>query len=134
MADPDPVSRWRSGNQKLPRETFNTFKYNSINIHRVFVESLPCWRLGAWLRPVSRGNRHFKRYAAVERQSGPRPEIRFLRQPALEGLTNSARTETPQCSDRNKSDHVDGGTRRWHGATQGGGRSTACGRGRGGRV
>ncbi|KZV17435.1 hypothetical protein F511_42832 [Dorcoceras hygrometricum] len=20
---------------------------------------LPCWRLGAWLRPVSRGNRHF---------------------------------------------------------------------------
>ncbi|KZV15731.1 125 kDa kinesin-related protein [Dorcoceras hygrometricum] len=36
---------------------------------------------------------------------GPRPEIRFLRQPALEGLTSLARTETPQKSDRNKFDH-----------------------------
>ncbi|KZV21065.1 hypothetical protein F511_12092 [Dorcoceras hygrometricum] len=33
----------------------------------------------------------------------PRPEIRFLRQPALEVLTNSARTETPQRGGRNKS-------------------------------
>ncbi|KZV27295.1 [pt] DNA-directed RNA polymerase subunit [Dorcoceras hygrometricum] len=29
--------------------------------------------------------------------------------------------ETPRCSDRNKSDHVGGGTRRQHGAAQGGG-------------
>ncbi|KZV55773.1 hypothetical protein F511_15009 [Dorcoceras hygrometricum] len=43
--------------------------------------------------------------AAVDRQSGPRPESRHLRQPALEGLTNSARTETPRQADRNKSDH-----------------------------
>ncbi|KZV32317.1 kelch-like protein 8 [Dorcoceras hygrometricum] len=84
MVDPDPVSRGRSGNQKLPRETFNTFKSNSINIHR----------------------------AAVERQSGPRPESRHLCQPALEGLTNSARTETPQRGGWNKSGE---------GATTGGG-------------
>ncbi|KZV43837.1 hypothetical protein F511_38753 [Dorcoceras hygrometricum] len=43
-----------------------------------------------------------------ERRRGPRPESRHLRQPALEGLTNSARTETPRRGDRNKSDHVDG--------------------------
>ncbi|KZV35831.1 hypothetical protein F511_25544 [Dorcoceras hygrometricum] len=43
------------------------------------------------------------REAAVDRQSGPRPESRHLRQPALEGLTNSARTETPQRGVRKKS-------------------------------
>ncbi|KZV49912.1 hypothetical protein F511_40071 [Dorcoceras hygrometricum] len=41
--------------------------------------------------------------AAVDRQSSPRPDSRHLRQPALEGLTNSARTETPQRGGRNKS-------------------------------
>ncbi|KZV46969.1 hypothetical protein F511_15766 [Dorcoceras hygrometricum] len=41
--------------------------------------------------------------AGVDRQSGPRPESRHLRQPALEGLTNSARTETAQRGGRNKS-------------------------------
>ncbi|KZV27873.1 hypothetical protein F511_37399 [Dorcoceras hygrometricum] len=48
----------------------------------------------------------------------PRPETRLLRQPALEGLTNLARTESPRYADRNKSEHTingDGGTtlRRW---------------------
>ncbi|KZV23692.1 MLO-like protein 11 [Dorcoceras hygrometricum] len=43
--------------------------------------------------------------AAVDLQSGPRPESRHLRQPALEGMTNSARTETPLQADRNMSDH-----------------------------
>ncbi|KZV46039.1 hypothetical protein F511_11355 [Dorcoceras hygrometricum] len=43
--------------------------------------------------------------AAVDRQSGPRPDSRNLRQTALEGLTNSARTETPRQADRNKSYH-----------------------------
>ncbi|KZV37578.1 hypothetical protein F511_17923 [Dorcoceras hygrometricum] len=66
--------------------------------------------------------------AAVDRQSGPRPESRHLRQPALEGLTNSARTKTPLRGDRNKSYHVDGGTRRRHGAAAGGIKtpSSAC--------
>ncbi|KZV55518.1 hypothetical protein F511_09629 [Dorcoceras hygrometricum] len=44
--------------------------------------------------------------------SGPRPETRILRQPALEGLTNLARTETPRKDDRNKSDHDGGAARR----------------------
>ncbi|KZV38538.1 hypothetical protein F511_36704 [Dorcoceras hygrometricum] len=48
-------------------------------------------------------------------KSGPRPETRLLLQPSLEGLTNLARTESPQHDDRNKSDHGGGGTvtRRW---------------------
>ncbi|KZV44632.1 hypothetical protein F511_26091 [Dorcoceras hygrometricum] len=48
---------------------------------------------------------------------GPRPETPFLRQPALEGLTNLARTETPRKSDRNKSDY---GKRRRTAAAGGG--------------
>ncbi|KZV47912.1 hypothetical protein F511_28760 [Dorcoceras hygrometricum] len=38
------------------------------------------------------------------RQSGPRPEGRLLRQPTLEGLTRSARTDSPRKTDRSKSD------------------------------
>ncbi|KZV42831.1 putative tRNA modification GTPase MnmE [Dorcoceras hygrometricum] len=47
-------------------------------------------------------------------KSGPRPEIRLLRQPALEGLTNLARTESPRRGGRNKSNHEGGGTWRRH--------------------
>ncbi|KZV27654.1 auxin response factor 19-like [Dorcoceras hygrometricum] len=53
-------------------------------------------RHGAWLRPVSRGNRHFTVGGGRLRQSGPRPERRLLRQPTLEGLTRSARTDSPR--------------------------------------
>ncbi|KZV52070.1 hypothetical protein F511_36065 [Dorcoceras hygrometricum] len=35
-------------------------------------------------------------YYGRYRQSGPRPEQRLLRQPALEALTNSARTDSPR--------------------------------------
>ncbi|KZV34200.1 hypothetical protein F511_40086 [Dorcoceras hygrometricum] len=52
--------------------------------------------------------------ATVDRQSGPRPDSRHLHQPALEGLTNSARMETPRQADRNKSDQR---TRRRGGGT-----------------
>ncbi|KZV37535.1 hypothetical protein F511_31974 [Dorcoceras hygrometricum] len=68
----------------------------------VFLGVLPCWRLGAWLRPISRGNRHFTVGGGRLRQSGPRPEGRLLRQPALEGLTRSARTDSPRKVSRNK--------------------------------
>ncbi|KZV27005.1 receptor-like protein kinase [Dorcoceras hygrometricum] len=57
---------------------------------------------GAWLRPVSRGNRHFTIGGGRLRQSGPQPEGRLLRQPVLEGLTRSVRTETPRKVGRNK--------------------------------
>ncbi|KZV29047.1 hypothetical protein F511_15138 [Dorcoceras hygrometricum] len=40
------------------------------------------------------------------RQSGPRPEGRLLRQPALEGLTRSARTDSPRKTDQSKSDQL----------------------------
>ncbi|KZV47979.1 hypothetical protein F511_18320 [Dorcoceras hygrometricum] len=48
------------------------------------------------------------------RQSGPRPEGRILRQPALEGLTRSTRTDSPRKTDRSKSDQstAGGGQRR----------------------
>ncbi|KZV45817.1 hypothetical protein F511_32481 [Dorcoceras hygrometricum] len=75
---------------------------------RVFSQ-LPCWRLGAWLRPVSRGNRHFTVGGGRLRQSGPRPEGRLLRQPALEGLTKSAWTDSPRQVGRNKFSKQGGG-------------------------
>ncbi|KZV48319.1 hypothetical protein F511_26536 [Dorcoceras hygrometricum] len=40
------------------------------------------------------------RFQRRNRQSGPRPETRLLRQPALEGLTRSARTDSPRRMDR----------------------------------
>ncbi|KZV36853.1 hypothetical protein F511_16501 [Dorcoceras hygrometricum] len=43
------------------------------------------------------------------RQSGPRPEGRLLRQAALEGLTRSMRTDSPQKTDRSKSDQSTAG-------------------------
>ncbi|KZV26914.1 hypothetical protein F511_39057 [Dorcoceras hygrometricum] len=53
-------------------------------------------------QPVSRGNRHFTVGGGRLRQSDPRPEGRLLRQPALEGLTRSARTDSPRQVGRNK--------------------------------
>ncbi|KZV32181.1 hypothetical protein F511_17006 [Dorcoceras hygrometricum] len=55
----------------------------------------------AWLRPVSRGNRYFTVDCGRQRQSGTRPETGFLRQPALEGLTRSARMDSPRKIGRN---------------------------------
>ncbi|KZV41631.1 hypothetical protein F511_23128 [Dorcoceras hygrometricum] len=67
---------------------------------------------------VSRGTAK----AALETpQSGPRPEAGFLRQPALEGLTNLARTESPLQGDRNKSDHEATAAARRQGAAAVGG-------------
>ncbi|KZV26346.1 hypothetical protein F511_37186 [Dorcoceras hygrometricum] len=71
-------------------------------VTRVFSQ-LPCWRLGAWLRPVSRGNRHFTVGGGRLRQSGPRQEGILLRQPALEGLMRSARTDSPRKVGRSNS-------------------------------
>ncbi|KZV28678.1 hypothetical protein F511_27272 [Dorcoceras hygrometricum] len=51
---------------------------------------------GAVHSAVSRGNRHFMVDCGRQRQSGPRPDARLLRQPALEGLTRSARTDSPR--------------------------------------
>ncbi|KZV40522.1 hypothetical protein F511_37826 [Dorcoceras hygrometricum] len=56
----------------------------------------------AWLRPVSQGNRHFTVGDGRLRQSGPRLDLRLLRQPALEGLTRSAWTDSPRRVGRNR--------------------------------
>ncbi|KZV43169.1 hypothetical protein F511_39132 [Dorcoceras hygrometricum] len=89
--------------QNLGRDTINTIQNQSC--YGPFIgcfSGLPFWRLGAWLRPVSRGNRHFTVGGGRLRQSGPRPKGRLLRQPALEGLTRSARTNFPRQVGRNK--------------------------------
>ncbi|KZV29931.1 hypothetical protein F511_28442 [Dorcoceras hygrometricum] len=49
----------------------------------------------------SRGNRHFTVDCGRQRQSGPRPETVFLRQPALESLMRSVRTDSPRKIGRN---------------------------------
>ncbi|KZV33728.1 PH-interacting protein [Dorcoceras hygrometricum] len=87
--------------QKLGRETINTIQNNqSMTIHRVFLR-VTFLATRAWLRPVSQGNRHFTVGGGRLCQSGPRPEGRLLRQPALEGLTRSARTDSPLQVGRN---------------------------------
>ncbi|KZV50169.1 serine/arginine repetitive matrix protein 2 [Dorcoceras hygrometricum] len=53
-------------------------------------------------RLISRGNRHFTVGGGRLRQSGPRSEGRLLCPPALEGLTRSARTNSPRQVGRNK--------------------------------
>ncbi|KZV42346.1 hypothetical protein F511_40409 [Dorcoceras hygrometricum] len=83
-ADPDHASRRGSGRIKtIPGDD----QYNKLqtfyDIHRAFkIATLLATR--AWLRPVSRGNRHFTVDCGRQRQSGPRPDTRLLRQPALE--------------------------------------------------
>ncbi|KZV31123.1 thaumatin-like protein [Dorcoceras hygrometricum] len=100
----------------------------------------PCSKHGAqqhWLRPSSCATvreaaaksrspcaasaRSCARRGAAMRggaAGGQRPESRLLRQPALEGLTNSARTETPQHGGRNKSGEEAAG-RGWPTAARG---------------
>ncbi|KZV38447.1 DNA binding protein [Dorcoceras hygrometricum] len=49
-----------------------------MTIHRVFL-GVTFLATRAWLRPVSRGNRHFTVGGGRLRQSGPRPETISLR-------------------------------------------------------
>ncbi|KZV33823.1 hypothetical protein F511_22481 [Dorcoceras hygrometricum] len=77
------------------------FKTNhAMTIHSVFL-GVTFLATRAWLRPVSRGNRHFTVGGGRLRQSGPRPEARLRRQPALESLTRSTRTDSPRRVGRN---------------------------------
>ncbi|KZV18568.1 hypothetical protein F511_43160 [Dorcoceras hygrometricum] len=72
-----------------------------MTIYRVFL-GVTFLSIRDWLRPVSRGNRHFTVGGGRLRQSGPRPEGRLLRQPALEGMTRSAWMDSPRQVGRNK--------------------------------
>ncbi|KZV29786.1 hypothetical protein F511_44153 [Dorcoceras hygrometricum] len=88
--------------------------------------TVPCWHLGAWLRPISRGNWHFNGWRLSFSESGPRLESRLLRQSALENVMNLSRTESPRRGGRNKSNHEGGGTRRRR-VERGGGRGVVEG-------
>ncbi|KZV38427.1 hypothetical protein F511_37334 [Dorcoceras hygrometricum] len=70
---------------------------------RNVIETLHDWRLTLTRLPTHLGSsgggigkRHFTVGGGKYRQSGPRPETGFLRQHALEGLTRSARTDSPR--------------------------------------
>ncbi|KZV52898.1 hypothetical protein F511_33204 [Dorcoceras hygrometricum] len=104
----DAPNRWR-----IPSHEISSHRAPpACNFHRQIAQ------------PVREGSGHWsatKRppcaagaQAAVDRQSGPRSDSRHLCQSALEGLTNSERTETPRQADRNKSDQR---TRRRGGGT-----------------
>ncbi|KZV48148.1 hypothetical protein F511_25428 [Dorcoceras hygrometricum] len=60
-----------------------------------------CWHLCLAPTGITR-TRLFSVDCGRNRQSGPRPETRLLRQPALEGLTRSARTDSPRRIGRNE--------------------------------
>ncbi|KZV20851.1 hypothetical protein F511_40536 [Dorcoceras hygrometricum] len=64
-------------------------------------KTLPCWHLCLAPTGITR-TRLFSVDCGRNRQSGPRPETRLLRQPALEGLTRSARTDSPRRIGRNE--------------------------------
>ncbi|KZV26381.1 hypothetical protein F511_37435 [Dorcoceras hygrometricum] len=61
---------------KIAQETINTIKFK--HIHRVF-SLITLLETRSWLRPVSRGNRHFTVGGGRLRQSGPRSETISLR-------------------------------------------------------
>ncbi|KZV19996.1 hypothetical protein F511_26307 [Dorcoceras hygrometricum] len=63
------------------------------------LSGLPCWHLCLAPTGVSR-TRLFSVDCGSLRQSGPRPDPRFLRQAALEALTRSARTDSPRRTGR----------------------------------
>ncbi|KZV52405.1 hypothetical protein F511_32126 [Dorcoceras hygrometricum] len=62
---------------------------------------IPCWHLCLAPTGITR-TRIFSVDYGRNRQSGPRPEPRLLCQPALEALTNSARTDSPRRIGRNE--------------------------------
>ncbi|KZV54296.1 hypothetical protein F511_31652 [Dorcoceras hygrometricum] len=95
VADPDPPPGEAAEEQKTNgRETINTIDNKTIVIHRVF-KTLPCWHLCLAPTGITR-TRLFSVDCGRNRQYGPRPEMRLLRQPALEVLTRSARTDSPR--------------------------------------
>ncbi|KZV42702.1 hypothetical protein F511_26807 [Dorcoceras hygrometricum] len=96
VGDPDPPLRLGSGRTKNKgRETINTKNriQNSTFIGRS--KRIPCWHLCLAPTGITR-TQLFSVDCGRYRQSGPRPEPRLLRQAALEALTNSARTDSPQ--------------------------------------
>ncbi|KZV29874.1 putative inactive receptor kinase [Dorcoceras hygrometricum] len=94
-------ARQRKNKSLAGRRSIQFINNHVMTIHRVFL-GVTFLATRAWLRPVSRGNRHFTVGGGRLRQSGPRSEGRLLRQPALEGLTRSARTDSPRQVGRNK--------------------------------
>ncbi|KZV24158.1 kinesin-1-like [Dorcoceras hygrometricum] len=88
-------ARQRKNKNWPGNDQYNSYFNHAMTIHRVFL-GVTFLATRAWLRPVSRGNRHFTVGGGRLRQSGPRPEARLLRQPALEGLTRSAWTDSPR--------------------------------------
>ncbi|KZV35620.1 thylakoid lumenal 29 kDa protein, chloroplastic [Dorcoceras hygrometricum] len=64
---------------------------------------------GAWLRPISRGTRHFNGWRFWPPNPIPRPESQFLRRSALENSTKISRTEYPRRNGQNEISDGGGG-------------------------
>ncbi|KZV57721.1 hypothetical protein F511_24403 [Dorcoceras hygrometricum] len=102
-ARPAAHDQWRNIAQRFARNTAASAGHCASSVRPLADKRLiTLLETRAWLRPVSRGNRHFTVGGGRLRQSGPRPEERLLRQPALEGLTRSARMDSPRQVGRNK--------------------------------
>ncbi|KZV45048.1 hypothetical protein F511_25465 [Dorcoceras hygrometricum] len=87
---------------------------------------IPCWHLCLAPTGITR-TRLFSVDCGRYRQSGPRPEPRLLRQPALEALTNSARTDSPRRVGRKRFSGDNGRRRRLEKGGGGGGIQLAVG-------
>ncbi|KZV44644.1 hypothetical protein F511_38320 [Dorcoceras hygrometricum] len=85
-------NRGGSGSRLPARQRKNKIRPGNIQYNRITTANYEpfIWRLGSYL-------------------AGPRLEGRLLRQPALEGLTRSARTDSPRKTDRSKSDQSTAG-------------------------
>ncbi|KZV30011.1 Tau class glutathione S-transferase [Dorcoceras hygrometricum] len=87
--------------------------YTQLQCRHAHATVPPCARYSAVVRTLqcrlSRGNRHFTVDGGRLCQSGPRPDTRLLRQPALEVLTRSARTDSPRQVGRNNFPATQGG-------------------------
>ncbi|KZV33455.1 potassium transporter 26-like, partial [Dorcoceras hygrometricum] len=85
------------------------YKYRKVVFELLHKASSLQTQSNTTMNTLSRGNRHFTVDGGRLRQSGPRPDTRLLHQPALEGLTRSAWTDSPRKIGQNKFRRSDGG-------------------------
>ncbi|KZV45521.1 hypothetical protein F511_26682 [Dorcoceras hygrometricum] len=116
-----------------PFYTYIRIRSTTIGKSRVAIDPMAMhtsWRSNSDIMSVTRrlAPTSFTRKSALQTVGGGRSSIRSTTRSTnpssacTRGLKNSTRMESPLRGDRNKSDHVNGGTRRRHGAAQGGGR------------
>ncbi|KZV50533.1 hypothetical protein F511_32161 [Dorcoceras hygrometricum] len=94
-----PPARQRKNKFYKHREAINTKNSKQATTFIGCLDRLPCWHLCLAPTGITR-TRLFSVDCGSLRQSGPRPDPRFLRQDALEALTRSARMDSPRRTGR----------------------------------